>query len=211
MDSPLVFVNGLGQNRHVWDRVITALPDSVHAFAVDVHLGAHFTLNDAASRVHDELDERGIERAHLCGLSLGAMIAIPFAATHPTRVDRLILSGAQIHPNRALMRIQRAILSALPARAVAYPGVEKKDVLATLDAIYGMDLRPQLPPVSAPTLVMCGSRDVVNRAPAREIAAAIPDASLQIVPGVGHEWNASHPELFADHVMSFLTSATPQS
>ena len=38
------------------------------------------------------LDALEIERAHVHGTSMGGMVAIPFAAKHPGRVDRLVLS-----------------------------------------------------------------------------------------------------------------------
>jgi pimeloyl-ACP methyl ester carboxylesterase len=48
-----------------------------------------------------------------------------------------------------------------------------------------MDQRPLLAHVRAPTLVIAGSEDAFLSG-AREIAEALPDATLVILPGVDH-------------------------
>ena len=53
------------------------------------------------------------------------------------------------------------------------------------------------------TLVLCGSRDIANLAPARELAATIPNAELRIVRGAGHPWNQQEPELFSRTIAEF--------
>lgn len=45
-------------------------------------------------QVADVLDSRGIERAAICGVSYGGLIAAAFAARHPERVSSLILVSA---------------------------------------------------------------------------------------------------------------------
>lgn len=207
--ATVVLLGGLGQNREVWDRVTAALPAELDAVVCTVPIGEGFSFDSATEHVRAYLDAHAIARPHLCGLSLGGMIGIHFAATHPDRVDRLMLSGAQVRPNPFLMRVQRTIMPLLPARAVAHPGLSKRQVLATLDAIYGMDLRADLARITAPTLVMCGGRDVVNVGPARVMAAGIADAELAIIPGVGHEWNVSHPKRFAAQVARFAVPGGP--
>jgi pimeloyl-ACP methyl ester carboxylesterase len=44
----------------------------------------------------------------------------------------------------------------------------------------------------------------VNRGAARSIADAVPNATLQIVPNVGHVWNLEAPELFNSVLVDFL-------
>ena len=50
----------------------------------------------------------------------------------------------------------------------------------------GMDLRPGLAEVRAPTLVIAGELDAFGRAPADEIAAALPNPVLVILPDLDH-------------------------
>ena len=83
----------------------------------------------------------------------------------------------------------------------------KATFLAGLDELAGLDLRPRLSQVTVPTLVLCGSRDRVNIRLARELAAGIPAAELQIVPGATHLWNLQQPEAFNRTVATFVDRA----
>lgn len=141
----------------------------------------------------------------ICGLSLGAMVATRFALDYPDRTASLTLSGGQVRPPRVLMGIQNAIMRVLPERAVAPPGMSKRTLLAVLTAVGATDFREDLSRISAPTLVMCESKDRPKLPAARQLAAAIPNAELQIVPGAGHEWNTQLPEEFSARLNRFLT------
>jgi pimeloyl-ACP methyl ester carboxylesterase len=50
----------------------------------------------------------------------------------------------------------------------------------------GMDLRPGLARVTAPALVITGELDFFPEATARELAGALPNASVVVLPGAGH-------------------------
>jgi len=76
---------------------------------------------------------------------------------------------------------------------------------AMLSAFADADLRDVLPTVAVPTLVLHGTADV--RAPrpvADALQAAIPDARLVVLPGVGHVINLEAPEVFDAEVRGFL-------
>jgi len=67
------------------------------------------------------------------------------------------------------------------------------------------DLRPVLPHIDLPTLLICGDRDV--RAPlavAKHLDASIAGATLAVLPNVGHICNLEAPEAFDRTVRSFL-------
>ncbi|MFY9616386.1 MAG: alpha/beta hydrolase, partial [Candidatus Dormiibacterota bacterium] len=51
------------------------------------------TLEDRMDDVRAVMDAVGIERANLVGMSEGAPMSVLFAATHPERVERLVLYG----------------------------------------------------------------------------------------------------------------------
>ncbi|MGO1630301.1 MAG: alpha/beta fold hydrolase [Canibacter sp.] len=117
----VVFLHGLGEGPGVWDAQRAALPSGFEGVAVDVFDGADsgrasgFSLEGAATRVVSELDRLGIEQAHVCGLSLGAMIALQLALDHPKRVRSLALAAGQVKSPRVLMAIQSAVMRVLPS------------------------------------------------------------------------------------------------
>lgn len=209
-DQTVVFLHGIGQGTESWDAQLAALPAGMTGVAVPLPGlrdgdPAAFSLAAPARSVRDELDRRGVTVAHLCGLSLGAMVATRFALDYPERVASLVLSGGQVHPNPVLMGVQNAIMRVLPARMVTAPGMSKKTLLGVLDTMRTVDFRGELSKIAAPTLVLCGSKDRPNLPAARLLAAGISGAQLQIVPGAGHEWNTQMPDEFSTRLRAFYS------
>jgi 3-oxoadipate enol-lactonase len=67
------------------------------------------------------------------------------------------------------------------------------------------DLRPALPSVSAPTLVVAGEEDfILGPAACREVADGIANARLEVLEGVGHMPWVEAPEAFAATVTDFV-------
>jgi 3-oxoadipate enol-lactonase len=176
------------------------------------------------------LDGLGLERVSFCGLSLGGMVGIWLAAHAPERIDRLALccTAANAHPGVYLERAAKVRAGGTSAvtddvvtrwftpgfRQAAPRTVERAVAMlhATSDegyagcceAIAAMDLRPDLPAISAPTLVVAGADDPATPpAQAEAIAAAIAGARLEVVPDAAHLANIQQPQrvtrLLLDH------------
>lgn len=194
----LVLLHGAGQTSASWDGVVDALPSHVDVYALDLRLDTSFTLLAATRAVIAHVDELNHQRVVLCGLSLGAIIAALTAAERPKRVAALALSAIQVRPNPILMRIQRTAIRVTPARLIeTQTGPSKRDLLHVLDAVAGIDLTHTLPQLPMPTLVLCGTNDRSNLRATRRAARLLPNATLEIVQHVGHEWNRTHPQLYA--------------
>ncbi|MDF1489073.1 alpha/beta fold hydrolase [Tessaracoccus caeni] len=206
----VVFIHGLGDAPGSWAHQIASLPDGFVGIAVNVPglapggRAGEFSLGRAADHVIDEMDRLEIARAHLCGLSLGAMIAFRAAVDHPERVLTLTLAAGQVKPPRTLMAIQHAIMRVLPEKVVSTGGASKAQMLAVLDAVARVDFTGELPEVAAPTLVLCGSKDRPNLPAARRFAKGIRDAELVILDGAGHQSNTENPAAFSAALNAFL-------
>ncbi len=194
----VLLLHGGGQTPSSWKPVIEVMPAGFVCHAADLGIGPNFSMEDATRRVEALLDELAPRTVHLCGLSLGAMLAVHLAAQHPHRVGRLLLSGVQVRPPRRLMAAQNAVVGKLPARLVETgDGISREELLIALTEAARVDLRRQMPRIQSPTLVVCGSRDPANLPGARQSARLIPGARLEVIAGVGHTWNVSHPQRFA--------------
>jgi 2-hydroxy-6-oxonona-2,4-dienedioate hydrolase len=97
--APLILLHGTGGHAEAYLRNLASLSERFHVIAYDM-VGHGFsdkpdhpyTLDVYASQLAGLLDALGIERAHLSGESLGGWVVAWFAARHPERVDKLILT-----------------------------------------------------------------------------------------------------------------------
>ncbi|MFD7406879.1 alpha/beta fold hydrolase [Streptomyces sp. NPDC059866] len=170
------------------------------------------TVEDLASLVLELADHHGWDRFHYAGISLGGAIGAHLAAHHSERVASLALVCSSAHFGAAQPWHERAELVRLkgtapllvtsPNRWFATAEIAKTSFgrrlignlaetdpvgyAACCDALASYDLRPGLARIIAPTLVVGGSHDVATPVEhARELAAGIPHAVLQVI-GCGH-------------------------
>jgi 3-oxoadipate enol-lactonase / 4-carboxymuconolactone decarboxylase len=194
-----------------------------------------YTLADLGGAVLALLDHLGVARAHVAGLSLGGMVGMWLAAHHPGRVDRLALfcTSAQMPPAQnwldraATTRAEgtAAVADAVIARwftpewVRAHPesfaahhamlcAVPAQGYAACCEAIAAMDLRPDLPRIGAPTLVVAAADDPATpESHARVIEAGIRSGGtpcrVEVVAGA-HLATVSNPtvctRLLVDHL-----------
>jgi len=196
-----------------------------------------YDIDDLADDVVALLDHLGVERAHVVGLSLGGMTAMRLAARNPERVDRLVLlcTGAHLTPSSAWTdraATVRADGTAAVAEAVvgrwftpdfldANPATRKgcEEMVATTPAegyagccevIAAMDLRPDLPRISAPTLAIAGADDPATPPPhLAAIAENVQHGRLLVVPDSAHLANAQQPGEITPAIIDHLTGGTP--
>jgi class 3 adenylate cyclase len=141
----------------------------------------------------------------LDGYSEGGPTSIMYAAKHPRRVTRMVLTGTFARGDKLMgtAELQRATMALIhaewgiatstlsdlflgvdaPAEARAFfarlqqVGCTKDDALASMTANGTLDVRPLLPKIRVPTLVIHSRDDrVVPIELGREIAGAIPGA-----------------------------------
>jgi pimeloyl-ACP methyl ester carboxylesterase len=113
---PLVLIHGFFFDHRMWDREVEPLGADFRVVRYDVRgFGRSPLPATPYSDVEDLralLDHLEIERAHLCGLSMGAGIAIDFTLEHPGRVSALIAVAPGIRgstPDPALLERIEAI------------------------------------------------------------------------------------------------------
>jgi pimeloyl-ACP methyl ester carboxylesterase len=180
-----------------------------------------------AGQVLAILESLGIGRAAVLGHSFGGRVAIVLAATQPSRVARLTLvASAGIRPRRTLRVRARLATSRLLRGLAAVPGLTRvveplraawservgsRDYRAAgrlrpiLVKVVNEDLRPLLPRIATPTLILWGDRDEeVGRAVVEIQAAEIPGARLRVFSGAGHFPFQDAPGEFMTVLREFL-------
>jgi pimeloyl-ACP methyl ester carboxylesterase len=97
----VILIHGVGMNASVWDPQTRALSRDHELVAYDLlgHGGsslppADASLSDYSDQLLSLMDALGIDRAHLVGHSMGALVALEFALTHPGRLSRVAALNA---------------------------------------------------------------------------------------------------------------------
>src|SRR5690348_4911293 len=96
--SAIVFTGSLGTDLTMWKTQSDRLGERFRTLRYDIRGHGHsdvpngpYSIADLGSDLVALLDRAGIERASLCGLSIGGMISMWVAARHPERVERVVL------------------------------------------------------------------------------------------------------------------------
>jgi pimeloyl-ACP methyl ester carboxylesterase len=216
----LVLLHGLAGSGTWWDRNLPALSAAFQCTTVDLpgfgssHPDARLILDEVPSQVAALMAEEGISRAHVIGHSMGGLVAGGLAADHPERVDRLVLVDAGfLSLDPQLRHRVTGFFRTLPWTAPSILPTLMRDTLrsgpirmATATAeVLRKDWSHKLPSIMAPTLVLWGQHDrICNPRIGEQIAAAVPDARLVVIPGAGHNPMWEKPAAFDREVLAFL-------
>jgi pimeloyl-[acyl-carrier protein] methyl ester esterase len=117
----------------------------------------------------------------------------------PQAIDEFCKLQVRGNTARTAARVLRALRAALQ-RGSAQPAA----LLHGLERLRNADLRPALPLVRVPTLVIAGAHDRIVRPAASRALAALADAHYVEFAGAAHAPFLSHPKRFAQVVSGFL-------
>lgn len=236
----IVFVNSLGTDHGMWEWQLPALRD---AWRVVRYEGCgHGEAGLRAGGVSIAalggdllalLDHLAIERAFICGCSMGGVIALWMAATHPGRVRGAVLAntGARVGTvegwNARIANVRQGGMAAIRDMVLgrflsagfreAHPDVvariggmlddvDPRGYIAACEALRDADLRPLLPEVRVPTLVIAGSLDESTPlALAEELHAGIAGSELAVLPAA-HLSMVEQPGMFNAQLREFLAA-----
>ncbi len=210
---------------------LPALPGFGASAAVEGGLAA------VADRMAEALRDRGGEAPIVLGNGYGGFVALQMAIRHPGLVRRLVLAdtGACFsEPGRQAFRgmaagveaggpakiaevamrrlfapdFQEAHPDLMAERRAAFLGTDPAVLVAACRALAELDLRPDVPSVRVPALVLVGEQDEATPpAMSRELAALLPDARLVVLEGCAHVPQLQDPDRFLAAIEPFLDAA----
>jgi 3-oxoadipate enol-lactonase len=170
----------------------------------------------------------------LLGNGYGGFVALMTAIRHPDIAQRMVLAdcGAIFsEPGRAAFlgmadAAQKGGLAAVAEIAMRrlfaleyqaqHPELiaQRKERFVALDPrtfrtaclnLAALDLRGHLATMKMPTLVLVGEVDEATPPPmSHELAAALPDARLKVLPGCAHVPQLQAPDMFIDAIRDFI-------
>ncbi len=239
-DETIVFLHPIVGTSIYWEPQMQVLADGWRCVAWDAP-GYRGTTpaepplaNSVTASLVDFLNVAGIGRAHLVGLSLGAMFALHAIGEHPDRFDKVVLADtsaafgidpdewldgwlADLRSGTPLTAVVDASIGAITARppdadlrrriVQSFDDVPDASFAVASRYIAGHDVRDRLASIANDVLVVVGALD--GETPpeyAREIADGVPRAAFVEMAGVGHLSSIEAPEEVTDLVRSFLAA-----
>ncbi|KXX61497.1 alpha/beta fold hydrolase [Rhodococcus sp. LB1] len=236
--TAVVLLHGFSLDRRMWGRQVDALSARHRVIAYDLRgFGQSSSACPTVSHLDDliaVLDAKGIGKAHVIGLSLGANIALAAAAHHPHRVDRLVLMSAglasfewnaprppdeaEAHARSHGVQSAKNFWLAHPLFASLQSFPEAADAVRRMIVDYeglhwrGLsipqplpDVTEKLPLIDTPTLIINGDRDVDGY---KDIGLLLADriaaARRVVLPRSGHMVNMEEWEQVNAHLLQHL-------
>ena len=99
--SPVIFLHGVTDSSHSFERLLPLLPRGIHAFALSQRghgnssrPASGYRLADMSEDLRAFMDATALRTATIVGHSMGASVAQRFAIDHPARVSALVLMAA---------------------------------------------------------------------------------------------------------------------
>lgn len=235
----LLLLHPLAANMAIWDSQIEALRQ--HFTLVRFDARGHgdsspgpiseLTMKQLAQDAIAVLDAAGIERAHLCGLSIGGMVAMQMATSWRERVDKLVLCATTPFMPTAEMWQERISTVLREGVAPLVDGIlgrwftprfhaeapdevnrvrtmllktSAQGYVASAAAIRDMDQRESIRSISSETLIIAGAHDQgAPPATAEAMAKAIPNARVTILDSA-HLPNIEQRAKFNSTLVEFL-------
>lgn len=232
----IIFLHGMTMGGWMWTDQLNEFSRTYHCLAPDLpgHAGsshvAWLSLSDTADKVAELIRDRAASgKAHLVGLSLGALVGLHLMVRHPQLVESALLSGAvaeiprpkwlfnaQVRLIGRLLRSEFGIwlfgkMLHIPPEAwdVFHAGMKKLS-LETWNGIYDELLDAALPEgldrVTCEALCVTGAADLpINVRSVSIVAKKLPKASGWLAKDVHHGWNGENPSLFNAMTQAWLT------
>ena len=191
-----------------------------------------FVITELAADIARVMDALDVEKAHLVGASAGGIVSLQFAHDFPDRLHSLTLVAST--PRLAQMGADmdasgwgdtlrtegtRAWLLSdtdkrfgpdTPREVIDWYADEgaKTDatrVLALQACLLAADLAPLLSQITVPTLILAARHDPITPLEAQQLMAqTMPNATLEVFDGVGHNMKVEIPETLAQRTLNFI-------
>jgi 3-oxoadipate enol-lactonase len=237
---PVVLMsNSLMSNMDMWDQTVPALLDKYQVLRYDTRghgqtavTAGPYSINQLADDAIGLLDEVGIDRAHIMGLSMGGMIAQQIGARYSERVLSVLLCDtASEMPPRSMWEerlaiarkegmsglvdtvIRRWFTAAFIEQAPEQVKKIREMILGTstegfincASAIRDMAQTTMLLKIKAPTLIITGRLDPACTVDQAVVLHRMIDTSkMVILENAAHLSNIEQADAFNQHVLDFL-------
>ena len=195
-----VFVHGSGQKETSWNEVISYMPSKGDIMCpglssiLEGKEASYENLYSSFVKYCNQIDGE----IHLCGISLGGILALNYALDFPQKVKTLVLIGTPYKVPKVAFSFQNIIFRFLPKSIFETMAFDKKNTFALGDTMKNLDFSDRVKNIKCPTLILCGKKDSANMKSADYLSQSIRSAELKIIENTGHVVNEENPKALAD-------------
>ena len=195
-----IFVHGSGHKAPSWEKTISYMTNNEDIVCPNLSSilegkeASYENLYSSFVKYCNEFDGQ----IHLCGLSLGGILALNFALDFPQKVKTLVLIGTPYKVPKVAFSFQNIIFRFLPKSIFETMAFDKKNTFALGDTMKNLDFSDRVKNIKCPTLILCGKKDSANMKSADYLSQSIRSAELKIIENTGHVVNEENPKALAD-------------
>ena len=234
---PVILLHGIGANKDLWPETLNVLGENFSIYTCDLpgHGSAtgeaNMNLDAMVNSMCEELDQLGLERFHLVGVSLGASVAIKLIQCNRFHVLSLFVASLGLAPEEALSDEVYGTREALHylteqnfaeqmGEALLIPDAPPKSVEALRDSIRQMGknnflkslqtlaedgLAQDVQKVGCPITVIRGELDeFISPQNAQSLASRLGSTAVIELVDTGHLANLDNPTEFSNVVENWL-------
>lgn len=236
-EKTIVFCNALGTRIQIWQHLLAMLSSDFNIVRYDMRGHGLSTVASEACTIADLgydvislLDHLNIDKAILCGLSMGSLVVQWLGANYPQRFTKIVLASTAVkfgtHQNWQ-DRITKARAEGVaslsgnlkerwftPGFGNNYPEITEEAIndfnhtdllgyIACCNALSTADFTKELKKMIMPVLLIVGKEDKISTLPDADfIARQIPKATICVIEGA-HLSPLENPQEFAKHLTAF--------
>ena len=200
-----ILIHGSGHKASSWDRTISYLDGREDLLCPELSVildGREASYPNLCMAFEAYCAQVG-GPVHLCGLSLGGILALDYTLEHPENVKTLVLIGTPHKVPKAAFALQNVVFRLLPKSTFTSMAFDKKNTFALGNSMKDLDFSGMVGEIRCPTLILCGEKDSANLKSAQFLAQHIPNAELQVLENTGHVVNEESPKVLAERLNDF--------
>ena len=192
--NPILLLHGNGESNKIFDILRKQLEEQYTVYAIDSRGHGNSSkvksldYNSMAEDIIQFIQVLQINQPILYGFSDGGILGLIIASKHPTLLSKLIISGANVTPDglkRKYIKLFRFIYFITKSSnfnlMLTQPNISEEE----------------LAKITTETIILAGSKDLIEEKHTKYIAKCIKNSKLQIINGEGHEsYVVNTPKLY---------------
>lgn len=202
--EPMILLHGNGESSAIYQTLLNTLSREYSVYALDSRDHGQsgrtpglLSYADMAEDLAGFIAALGLKKPVILGFSDGGIVALMLAAAYPALPKKLIVCGASCHP-----REMKAHWLAFIRLGFRQTRDKKLHLMLTQPNIT----RDMLRRITAPTLVLAGSRDMIREKATVTLAANLPHSRLRILKNETHGSYVINSRKLLPAILPFIKS-----